>query len=75
MANLTITVDAALLRRGRIRAAEQGTSVNAVLREYLALWAGATDRRAAIDALLARSRHSTSAGSRRKWTRDELHDR
>jgi predicted nucleic acid-binding protein len=40
MANLTITVDEELLRRARIRALEQGTSVNALLREYLSAFAG-----------------------------------
>ena len=41
MANLTITLDDDLLKRARIRAAELGTSVNAVLREYLGQYAGA----------------------------------
>ena len=38
MANLTITVDDEVLRRARIRAVELGTSVNAVLREYMEQW-------------------------------------
>ena len=36
MTNLTITVDDEVLRRARIRALEEGSSVNAVLRDYLA---------------------------------------
>jgi plasmid stability protein len=39
--NLTIAVDDEVLRRARIRALEQGTSVNAVLREFLESYAGA----------------------------------
>jgi len=35
MANLTIAIDDAVLKQARIRAIEQGTSVNAVLRDYL----------------------------------------
>jgi plasmid stability protein len=35
MSNLTITIDEETLRRARIRALEQGTSVNALLRDYL----------------------------------------
>jgi len=35
MATLTIVVNEAVLRRARMRALEQQTSVNAVLRDYL----------------------------------------
>jgi len=35
VANLTLTIDEDLLRRARIRALEQGTSVNARVRKYL----------------------------------------
>lgn len=35
MTNLTIAIDEEVLRRARIRALEQGSSVNAVLREFL----------------------------------------
>ena len=35
MANLTITVPDEILKSARRRALEQGTSVNAVLRDYL----------------------------------------
>lgn len=40
MANLTITVDAETLKRARIRALEEDTSVNALLRDYLEEYAG-----------------------------------
>lgn len=40
MTNLTITVDARTLKRARMRALEEDTSVNAVLREYLEEYAG-----------------------------------
>jgi len=39
MANLTLAVDDDLLRRARVRAAEQGTSVNAVVRDLLIAYA------------------------------------
>ena len=35
MANLTITIDPTLLREARVRAVREGTSVNAILRDYL----------------------------------------
>ena len=39
MANLTITVDEDILKRARMRALEEGTSVNALLAEYLTRFA------------------------------------
>jgi plasmid stability protein len=75
MANLTITLDDDLLKKARIRAAELGVSVNAVLRDYLAAWAGATDRPRAVDSLLTRSKKARSGRGNRRWTRDELHER
>jgi plasmid stability protein len=52
MANLTIAVDDDLLQKARIRAAELGTSVNAVLRDYLEEWSGrnAARKRAIVTA-------------------------
>ena len=76
MANLTITVDDDLLRKARVRAAELGTSVNAVLRDYMASWAAGTEqRRRAVEGLLAKSTRARSARGSRQWTRDELHER
>lgn len=43
MANLTIVVDDALLKRARIKAVEQGTSVNEVCRKAIEGYAGAPD--------------------------------
>ena len=74
--NLTITVDNDVLKQARIRAIREDTSVNAVLREFLASYAGATSRRReAVDRLLAMSRTATSKRGAATWTRDELHDR
>ncbi len=74
--NLTITVDSDVLKRARIRAITEDTSVNAVLREFLASYADATDRRReAVQRLLTMSRTATSRRGTATWTRDELHDR
>lgn len=76
MANLTITVDDETLQRARLRALEQGTSVNALLREQLEAFAGGRSaREAAVEALLDLSRRSESRRGGRTWTRDELHER
>lgn len=78
MANLTIVVEDDLLRRARIRALEQDTSVNALLRRYLQAYVDAdAESRLAISRFLDRARGS-SAGSGeagRTWTREDLHDR
>ncbi|MDQ3973590.1 MAG: hypothetical protein M3276_04530 [Actinomycetota bacterium] len=49
MANLTLTIDDDVLRRPRIRALERDTSVNAVVREFLASYAGASEVEQALD--------------------------
>ena len=74
--NLTITVDNDVLKRARIRAITEDTSVNAVLREFLASYTGVTGRRReAVDRLLALSKNATSGRGTATWTRDELHGR
>lgn len=76
MANLTITVDERVLKRARVKALEQGTSVNAVLRSYLEQYAGDIDaRQKALEEILTLSKASSAARGRRRWTRDELHAR
>lgn len=76
MANLTITIDDQLLRRARMRALEQGTSVNALLRDYLVAYAGADDlRQRALTDLLELSAEATSRRGAATWSRDELHSR
>ena len=43
--NLTIVVDDDILKRARVRALEEDTSVNALLRAYLTAYAGVDQRR------------------------------
>lgn len=76
MANLTITVPEEILKSARRRALEQGTSVNAVLRDYLAQFAGTQSAHAnAAKRVLELSRTARSGRGKAKWTRDELHQR
>ena len=76
MANLTITIDDDILKRARLRATEQGTSVNAVVREYLEQYAGSRSaQEQALLKLLELSKQASSKRGRRTWTRDELHER
>ena len=74
MANLTLAIDDALLRRARIRALEQGTSVNAVVRDLLAAYAddrAVAGRRRIV--ALARTSAAGNAGRGRAWTRDDIY--
>lgn len=76
MSNLTITVDEHTLKRARIRALEQDTSVNAVLREYLECYAGTEHlRRDAVQKILDISDTAESGRGGRTWNREELHER
>ena len=74
MANLTIAIDDEILRRARIRAIETGTSVNALLREYLESFAG-DDRMQTRRSIVDHAREHTVAIGARGWSRDDLHDR
>ena len=73
--NLTITVDDELLKRARIRALEENTSVNAVLRKYLESYADTTRPRRAVDRLRQLSRTARAKRGTARWTRDALHER
>lgn len=76
MANLTISIDERVLRRARIRALEQGTSVNALVAEYLSSYADIDDARAAVAGFLERTKHThaSSGPGGRTWRREDLYD-
>ncbi len=73
--NLTITVDDEVLRRARIRALQQGTSVNAVLREFLESYAGSDIEGEARRRLAAMARESdaSSGPGGRTWSRTQVY--
>lgn len=78
MTNLTIAVEEELLRQARIRALQQGTSVNAYLRDQLELLAGGkSQQQGAVRSLMARAdRLQVGSGPvGRTWTREELYER
>lgn len=77
MANLTITVDEETVKRARIRALEEGTSVNALLRSYLEDYSGVRrERREAGRRLLELAKSSgMSSGGKGLPKREELYDR
>ena len=74
--NLTITVEDEILKRARMRALEENTSVNALLRKYPESYAGTIRRRRrALESLLHLSRTTRAGRGAARWTRDELHER
>jgi len=77
VANLTITVDKQTLKRARMRALEEDTSVNAVLREYLEDYAGyRRERQEAGQRLLELSKNLVAgSGGKGLPKREELYDR
>jgi hypothetical protein len=84
VAKLTITVDDEILGRARIRALEQGTSVNAILADRLQAFAREDEAQArATRSLVALAKESRKGGRKapakkrggRRWSREDLHQR
>lgn len=76
MANLTLKIPDEDLKRARIRAIQEGTSVNEVVRKWILEYGKSTERiREAMDRVLEASAkfHGRSKGKR--WTREESHVR
>ena len=76
MKNITLSVDETVLTVVRRYAAEQGCSVNALVREYLSGLAERQDRaRKARQSLRRLSNKSTARIGAKSWNRAELHER
>jgi hypothetical protein len=76
--HLTIALEETVLERAGLKARQQGTSVDEVLRSYLESYADTQqegDRQEAVRTLLDLSSKAQSGSGGRKWTRDELHER
>jgi hypothetical protein len=75
MGNLTITVDEESFKKPRLRALQEGTSVNALLRDFLDSYADLRrEQQQAVGRLVALSRSSKSRRGGRIWTRVDLHE-
>ncbi len=76
MTNLTIAIDEGVVRKARIRAISEGTSVSARVREFLADYAQENDRQqAAAQAFIAAARRSKANSEGVQWSREDAHDR
>jgi plasmid stability protein len=76
MANLTIAIEDDVLTKARVRAVQDGTSVNAVVREFLREYTGnASARLESARRLIALAHeHATEVGPI-TWKREDLYDR
>lgn len=75
MTNLTLVIDDDVLQRARVRAVQQGTSVNAAVRAFLDDFAdGRTVQSEARRRLVALADHSSASSEGRRTIRDELYD-
>lgn len=75
MTRVTLSIDEEILKRARIRALEQGTSVNAVVREFLESYAGSDERSASLRRFidLALNAQAGREGEGRTWKREDLY--
>ncbi len=76
MKNITLSVDDAVLHTVRVYAAQRGSSVNRLVREFLTGIAGREGRaRRARERIRELGEQSTARVGSRSWTRDDLHAR
>ena len=74
MANLTLSIDDALLQRAREAAVRDNTSVNALVRDFLGRYVNARSRRLAALAQFEAIAVSSQSSSKEPWSRDSLHE-
>ena len=76
MKNITLSVDETVLRTVRLYAAERGSTVDGLVREFLTGLAHREDRtRKARQRIMELSGRSRASIGSRSWTREELHER
>ncbi len=76
MANLTIAVDGETLRKARLRAMREGSTVNKLLREFLESYVDTRNEQiSAVQNIIAVAKKTKSGHVGKRWTRDELYDR
>lgn len=76
MTNVTLSVDEEALKRARIHALEQGTSLNAVIREFLNEYARGQNRYQRMTERILKHARASSADSKGvQWNRDQLYER
>ena len=76
MTNFTITLDEEDLKQARILALQQGTSLNAIIRNFIKELINHNQRYQHVtERILQKTEISTLNRTGRKWTREELYER
>jgi len=76
MTNLTISIDEAVVRQARVRAIQEGTSVSAKVRDFLAAYAqGGQTQQSAAQAFIEAARSSRANTAGQRWSRADAHER
>jgi plasmid stability protein len=74
--NLTVSIDEELIRKARSRALQEGTSVNARIREFLAAYATEENRQQlAAQNFIAAARRSKANSQGATWQREDAYGR
>ena len=76
MKNLTLRIDERVLERARRVAMEQGTTVNALVRDYLSEYGLTHDKRVeARRRIVELCRQSKASSAGVEWNREDIYDR
>lgn len=73
--NITLSVDAEVVSRARLRAETLGTSVNQLIREYLEEFAGGMDAQEVADEFVRLSALTNGNSNGWKYNREDAYDR
>lgn len=73
--NLTLSIDDEVLETARRHAESMGTSVNQLVRDFVARFAGHSDIDAAIAEFRQLTRHAKGNSRGWKFNREEIHER
>ncbi len=72
--NVTLSVQASVLKQAREVARRQGTSLNELIRRYLESIAGQHDREAVVDALRTQWRTAEGHSGGEAWKREDAYE-
>lgn len=75
MTNLTISLDEAIIRKARMRAIQEGTSVSAKVREFLAHYVQEPSGKSVGQAFLDHAESSQANNQSATWSRSDAYER
>ncbi len=75
MTNVTISIEEEDLKQARIVALQQGTSLNAAIREFVKSYIGNTQHYQQVtDCILQKAEQSKYSSKGHEWTREDLYE-